>query len=253
MTTSSENNVYNSIFKPDDSDESDDVFIESSFPNGQIAAAQTDFYSNNREQNQHCDKIEVKVNVMAAPADTISRSHSYQRICPIITIDDADGDRLENEFTNPMFDVHYTLPLPTSPQSEESDFSIRTVVEPPDFFIPPSERKVLLRKFSAPPPDDPNTSTDKFVIQKQYKTTPIFPNSFDVRTKINDKYKCNMCHNPFNDPRVLDCLHVFCLECIFGVERSTKQEKHCGSQSQSEADLSGLLRISRSAVRQCKL
>lgn len=76
------------------------------------------------------------------------------------------------------------------------------------------------------------------------KTAPIS----DFRKKLAAKFKCTICHNPFNDPRVLDCLHTFCLECIFDVVQmqSNKNSKNNESSQvhsvvgSSEADLSGL-------------
>lgn len=35
---------------------------------------------------------------------------------------------------------------------------------------------------------------------------------------LDDRYKCTICCNPFNDPRVLDCLHTFCYVCLCNVE-----------------------------------
>lgn len=37
---------------------------------------------------------------------------------------------------------------------------------------------------------------------------------------LDEKFKCRMCHSTLNDPRVLDCLHTFCLECLFDMEQS---------------------------------
>lgn len=37
---------------------------------------------------------------------------------------------------------------------------------------------------------------------------------FDIRSYLSDKYKCGICLHALSDPRVLDCLHTFCLECL---------------------------------------
>lgn len=44
----------------------------------------------------------------------------------------------------------------------------------------------------------------------------------DVLNSLPEKFKCGICFNTLTDPRVLDCLHTFCLECLFGVENSSK-------------------------------
>lgn len=36
----------------------------------------------------------------------------------------------------------------------------------------------------------------------------------DVNRLVEDKFKCGICKMPFTDPRVLDCLHSFCLQCL---------------------------------------
>lgn len=64
---------------------------------------------------------------------------------------------------------------------------------------------------------------------------------------LDDKFKCQICHNTLNDPRVLDCLHTFCLECLFEIEQSgakantTKVSVSMASNSRedSEIDTSG--------------
>lgn len=42
----------------------------------------------------------------------------------------------------------------------------------------------------------------------------------DVRHQLPDRFKCSVCMNVLNDPRVLDCLHTFCLECLYSIENT---------------------------------
>lgn len=62
---------------------------------------------------------------------------------------------------------------------------------------------------------------------------------------LDDKFKCRMCHSTLNDPRVLDCLHTFCLECLFDMEQpagkanAAKVNVVSSSRENSEMDMSG--------------
>lgn len=62
---------------------------------------------------------------------------------------------------------------------------------------------------------------------------------------LDDKFKCRMCHSTLNDPRVLDCLHTFCLECLFDMEQpagkanAAKVNIVSSSRENSEMDMSG--------------
>lgn len=46
----------------------------------------------------------------------------------------------------------------------------------------------------------------------------------EARHNLSERFKCSFCLNIVNDPRVLDCLHTFCLECLYGIE-NTNQTK----------------------------
>lgn len=45
-----------------------------------------------------------------------------------------------------------------------------------------------------------------------------------AHTDLLDKFKCGICLNVLSDSRVLDCLHTFCLQCLFKIE-TTNQSK----------------------------
>lgn len=63
---------------------------------------------------------------------------------------------------------------------------------------------------------------------------------------LSDQYNCKLCLNTLRDPRVLDCLHRFCLECLFDNELPSKANTgkvnlvlgHC-SRENSEMDIGG--------------
>lgn len=123
-------------------------------------------------------------------------------------------------------------------KSEIDENQLRALVNQPIGGIPQIDKqKRLSRNHSAPVHLEESSGFSASFL----KTAPI-P---DLRQKLGAKFKCTICHNPFNDPRVLDCLHTFCLECIFDVVQSNKQPKNTESQvhsviGSSEADLSGL-------------
>lgn len=69
------------------------------------------------------------------------------------------------------------------------------------------------------------------------------PNTSNV---LLDKFRCGICLNVLRDSRVLDCLHTFCLECLYSIENTsqTKTSKvnvkssNCSEQS-NENDKNG--------------
>lgn len=75
--------------------------------------------------------------------------------------------------------------------------------------------------------------------------------AFDIPERkaipLDDKFICRICHNPLNDPRVLDCLHTFCLECLFDIEQPAARASAArvnvvlvpNSRENSEMDMSG--------------
>lgn len=42
----------------------------------------------------------------------------------------------------------------------------------------------------------------------------------DPDTDLLSRYKCGICLNILSDCRVLDCLHTFCLECLYSIEQT---------------------------------
>lgn len=42
----------------------------------------------------------------------------------------------------------------------------------------------------------------------------------DIRSALPDKYKCGICLHALSDPRVLNCLHTFCLECLYSIDNN---------------------------------
>lgn len=76
----------------------------------------------------------------------------------------------------------------------------------------------------------------------------------DIRSSLPDKYKCGICMHSLSDPRVLDCLHTFCLECLYNIEntnnirenvqtKSTKVNlmKHSNSHESGEIDTNSII------------
>lgn len=47
----------------------------------------------------------------------------------------------------------------------------------------------------------------------------------DIRSALSDKFKCGICLHALSDPRVLDCLHTFCLECLYGIENNNNNNQ----------------------------
>ncbi|XP_031617134.1 tripartite motif-containing protein 45 [Contarinia nasturtii] len=45
-------------------------------------------------------------------------------------------------------------------------------------------------------------------------------NDHDDRLDLLDKFKCRICFNIIRNSRVLNCLHTFCMECLYSIENS---------------------------------
>lgn len=247
--------------RSDDSadEEFDEVFINS--PSHDAAPYQNDSFNLDPDENG-IELAAFSRRQQRIPSTTNTMTVIDRLSIPDILSTDFDrgysppnlrNDNIYNGFINPSFDLYNAKSLnqPSSPLLLNEGSAADRLTEPDadtDCFIPHGEKMVLLRKFSAPISQDPTTTADKFSIKKQYQTTPIMSDFYDMRTKLNDKYKCNVCHNPFNDPRVLDCLHIFCLECLLGIERNSIQGRGGASASANECtetDLSGSSLIHR--------
>lgn len=67
-------------------------------------------------------------------------------------------------------------------------------------------------------------------INKKTNDRPPRPDRRNTSTELQssfvDKYKCLCCKHIFSDPRVLECLHTFCLHCIISMESSDSVQ--CG-------------------------
>lgn len=80
-----------------------------------------------------------------------------------------------------------------------------------------------VRKFSAP------FGRRNYVLQQE-STLPSLPmtqsldptmhlaKNRDAPSDLLDKFKCGICLNILSDSRVLNCLHTFCLECLYSIE-----------------------------------
>lgn len=211
-------------YNADEYDGSDEVFknnsvIENKMESNENVEQLSNENDSIKTQSKQIPKIEITDNDgKASSADSqISWSYSQKDIHRYLSVIVNNGP------ANQPVDLYDPIAEgPSAPVEHEVSDTVNATV---DCFIPPNEKVELLRKFSAPIPDDQNQIIDKFLIQKQYRTTPVFPSdSYDIRTKLNDRFKCNVCHNAFNDPRVLDCLHEFCFECLQGLHESNKRE-----------------------------
>lgn len=59
----------------------------------------------------------------------------------------------------------------------------------------------------------------------------------DIRSLLPDKYKCGICMHALNDPRVLDCLHTFCLECLYNIENTNINNTRNGQTKSTKMNL----------------
>lgn len=86
---------------------------------------------------------------------------------------------------------------------KENDFS-----ELSEFSLTENEKSNLLRKFSV-----------SVIGSNHQVSTNLFDlrNNFHTRV-LSEEYKCTICSDAFQDPRVLDCLHSFCFDCLADIE-----------------------------------
>lgn len=62
--------------------------------------------------------------------------------------------------------------------------------------------------------------------------------------KLADKFKCGICLNMLSDPRVLNCLHTFCLECLYGIENTNHSRASSNKVSMSTSCESSVIDMS---------
>lgn len=77
-----------------------------------------------------------------------------------------------------------------------------------DFSLTENEKSNLLRKFSVS------------VIGSNHQAQMNwfdFNNTYGTRV-LEKELKCTICNDAFQDPRVLDCLHSFCYDCLADIE-----------------------------------
>lgn len=125
--------------------------------------------------------------------------------------------------------------------------------------IPKYEKTQLLRKWSVPNVGQENSSRPLLLDSslRNVHTEPMISEPYslpvrlrehfsrDIRSCLPDSYKCGICLNILSDPRVLNCLHTFCLECLFDLEEHAKNGKNnvmigASSRETSETDFNGL-------------
>lgn len=133
----------------------------------------------------------------------------------------------------------------------------RTMRRPVEMYksecMPPADKMKTIRKFSIP------NSELHTIIDDNHRAMTSLPHiraeagpsshAFNIHDRgaipIDNKFKCGICHNTLNDPRVLDCLHTFCVQCLFDIEivkpNTAKVNVVLASNSRenSEMDMSG--------------
>ncbi len=79
-----------------------------------------------------------------------------------------------------------------------------------EFSMTENEKNNLLRKFSVSAIEsNRQTQINLFDFDSTIAYTPRV---------LDQEYKCSICNDAFIDPRVLDCLHSFCLDCLADIE-----------------------------------
>lgn len=84
-----------------------------------------------------------------------------------------------------------------------------------------SEKSRISRKFSMPTAN--TLPIDE--LRTDGHSLPYIPSNgvtLDESDSVNDQFRCKFCNEILRDPRVLDCLHTFCMECLFEFETSAK-------------------------------
>lgn len=116
--------------------------------------------------------------------------------------------------------------------------SVQQLKQLADTTSPQQSGSMIPRRLSVP------KDTRKFTSQPELKVNPpplTMTHSMDtaletkrltdVRLQLPDRFKCSICMNVLNDPRVLDCLHTFCLECLYSIENSNQLKSAANKQN----------------------
>lgn len=122
-----------------------------------------------------------------------------------------------------------------------------------DFFIPQIERKSLLRKYSVPMIDAKRLIECEGAVAKSPSLQESYGQSirnFDPKSNLDDQYKCSICKNVFSEPRILDCLHSFCVKCLVNLDTATASTSVVSMKygEPGDTELVGSLRIPRSGT-----
>lgn len=95
-----------------------------------------------------------------------------------------------------------------------------------EYYATESEKSRIARKFSIPSTLAPPINE----LRSDGHSLPYIPRNdlsdnnatTESDKNLNGEFKCKFCHETLRDPRVLDCLHTFCGDCLFEFETSTK-------------------------------
>lgn len=66
----------------------------------------------------------------------------------------------------------------------------------------------------------PSAAAGHFLLASKARSAATAATS-NANKYLEERYKCKLCGNPFNDPRVLDCLHTFCYVCLCNAEAAS--------------------------------
>lgn len=178
-----------------------------------------------------CRSICINNGSMATEVESLTESPSTRRILPFQPLEASQT--LQEIVCNDQIATQ-SRPTTLIPPHAASAALHKVLPAPnsqslPDYYIPQQEKKHLLRKFSAPLLDlqQPQLSIlarspsfdNLATVRRSSDHRPLtfrteLRSSANIRKFLDDKLKCNLCKSPFTDPRVLDCLHSFCFQCL---------------------------------------
>lgn len=113
----------------------------------------------------------------------------------------------ENPITVPLLAVNSER-LMNGNSGKLNDFS-----ELSEFSMTENEKNNLLRKFSVSAIESSNHHHHR----GETSLFNDFHNTHNAKV-LEQEFKCSICNDGYEDPRVLDCLHSFCLNCLADVE-----------------------------------